>query len=271
MSAWGWKSKGNNKRMQPTLDWMEGLARQAGDILRGGLLTGYTVTHKGVIDLVTEMDHRSEEFLIGAVRQRYPDHRIISEEAGKLAGVSTGLWHIDPLDGTVNYAHGLPIFCVSIAYEEDGRVELGVVYVPLLDEMFSARRGKGATLNGKPIRVSQETKLDQSLLATGFPYDVRTRVDNNLNYASHFSLCSQGVRRMGAAAVDCCYVACGRLDGYWELTVKSYDVAAGGLIAEEAGAKVTTLQGNPNYLAYETSILAAPPVIHEQMQPVFLR
>lgn len=255
--------------MKPTLEWIESLARQAGEILRAGLITGYSVHHKGVIDLVTEMDHRSEDFLIGAVRQRFPDHRIISEEAGSLAGVSTGLWHIDPLDGTVNYAHGLPIFCVSIAYEEDGQAQLGVVYVPLLDEMFSAERGKGATLNGKPIHVSQETSLDQSLLATGFPYDVRTRPDNNLNHVGYFSLCTQGVRRLGAAAVDCCYVACGRLDGYWELIVKSYDVAAGGLIAEEAGAAVTTIQGSPQYLAYETSILAAPPVIHRQMLPEF--
>ncbi len=251
--------------MKPTLEWTASLARQAGEILRAGRLNGYTVQHKGVIDLVTEIDHRSEAYLIGEVRRAFPDHRIIAEESGLLSGASSGRWHIDPLDGTVNYAHGLPIFCVSLAYEEDGQVELGVVYLPLLDEMFSAQRGRGAWLNGKPIQVSKETRLDQSLLATGFPYDVRTRADNNLGHASRLSLRSQGVRRMGAAAVDCCYVACGRLEGYWELSVKTYDIAAGGLIASEAGARVTTVQGDPNYLAFETSILAAPPAIHAQL------
>ncbi len=255
--------------MKPALDWIESLARQAGEILRAGRLNGYSVAHKGEIDLVTEMDHRSEEFLIGAIRQRFPDHHIIAEEAGRLPGASRGVWHIDPLDGTVNFAHGLPIFCVSIAYEEDGQVELGVVYLPLLDELFSAQRGRGAWLNGKPVHVSQETRLDQALLATGFPYDIRTRADNNLDHTAYLSLHSQGVRRMGAAAVDCCYVACGRLDGYWELVVKSYDIAAGGLIACEAGAVVTTIQGDPNYLAFQTSILAAPPLIHQQLLPVF--
>jgi myo-inositol-1(or 4)-monophosphatase len=169
------------------------------------------------------------------------------------------------LDGTVNYAHGIPIFAVSIAYAEGGRVRLGVVYEPMRDECFSAELGKGAWLNGKPIRVSETTDLDHALLVTGFAYDVRTNPYNNLDLFSHFMLRSRGVRRMGSAAVDLGYVAAGRFDGYWEIKLESYDIAAGGLIASEAGAQVTNIAGEMDYLSAPVSVLAANPAIHGKM------
>ena len=253
--------------MKPTLEFLESLARQAGEILRARQATGYRVEHKSLIDLVTDVDRQSEAFMIAEVQRNFPGHSIVAEESGGLAGdgVCDCGWYIDPLDGTVNYAHGVPYYSVSIAYAENGQVQLGVVYHPNLDECFSAERGRGAWLNGKPIHASNPVDLDHSLLVTGFPYDVRTTTSNNLENYARFARLSQGVRRLGSAALDCCYIACGRFDGYWEMSVKSYDIAAGALIAEEAGAKVTRVDGSPDYLVYKTSILAAPPNIHARM------
>jgi myo-inositol-1(or 4)-monophosphatase len=205
--------------------------------------------------------------MIAEVQRNFPGHGIVAEESGGLAGdgACDCAWYIDPLDGTVNFAHGVPYYSVSVAYAEDGQVLLGVVYHPNLDECFSAERGRGAWLNGKPIHVSNPIDLDHSLLATGFPYDVRTTTSNNLENYGRFARLSQGVRRLGSASLDCCYIACGRFDGYWEMSVKSYDIAAGALIAEEAGAMVSTVRGSPDYLVYKTSILAAPPHIHARM------
>jgi myo-inositol-1(or 4)-monophosphatase len=259
---------------------LEALARQAGEILRGGFSTrpGFggqiQVDYKGEIDLVTEMDHRSEEFLLGEIRRSFPGHGIISEESGELGGSKSPggqdccLWYVDPLDGTINYAHGVPIFTVSIAYAEDGVMRLGVVYDPMQDECFSAERGKGAWLNGEPIRAGARRTLDECLLVTGFPYDVRTNPENNLDHYANFALRSQGVRRLGSAAMDACYVAAGRLDGYWEVRISPWDVAAGGLIASEAGASVTDVHGQPDYLTTPSSILAANPAIHALMLDV---
>ena len=253
--------------MKPTLEFLETLARQAGDILSAGQTHEIRVEHKSLIDLVTQVVRQSEAFLIAEVQRNFPGHRIVAEESGGLAGDDRCdcAWYIDPLDGTVNYAHGVPFCCVSIAYAEDGQVQLGVIYHPNLDECFSAERGRGACLNGKPIHVSNPVDLDHSLLATGFPYDVRTTSENNLDNYARMARLSQGVRRLGAAALDCCYIACGRFDGYWEMSVKSYDIAAGALIAAEAGAKVTTVDGSPDYLTYKTSILTAPAHIHSRM------
>ncbi len=251
--------------MQPTLDKLESLARQAGEILRKGQEQGFGISFKGEIDLVTEIDHRSETFLLGEIARQFPGHHVISEEVGEVAGDCDHLWYIDPIDGTVNYAHKIPLFTVSIAYQELGQVTLGVVYEPMRDECFSAQRGKGAWLNGKRIQVSAQTSLDQSLLVTGFPYDIRTNPQNNLDNYTRFSLRSQAVRRLGSAALDLCYVAAGRADGFWEIRIKAYDIAAGGLIAEEAGARVTNIHGSTDYLADPVSILAAPPEVHAQM------
>lgn len=251
--------------MQPSLDEIETLARQAGDLLRKGYGQRHQVDHKGVIDLVTEVDHQSEALINRVLQARYPNHRILAEESGASMGADCCLWYVDPLDGTVNYAHGIPIFSVSIAYQEQGQVQLGVVYDPMRDECFCAARGLGARLNGQPIRVSTTRELNHSLLVTGFPYDIRDNPANNLDNYARFALCTQGVRRLGSAALDACYVAAGRFDGYWEVRLNAWDVAAGGLIAEEAGAMVTNLDGSPDYLSTPQSILAANPPLHTQM------
>ncbi len=251
--------------MKPTLSEIEILAHQAGDILRAGFGGRHQVTHKGIIDLVTEIDHRSEQFLLGEIRQRFPDHQILAEESGASAGEDCCLWYVDPLDGTVNYAHGVPFFSVSLAYQEGGEVLMGVVYDPIQNECFSAEDGKGVWLNGKEIQVSAVSELDQSLLVTGFPYDIRTNPENNLDHFNRFSLLTQGVRRLGSAALDLCYVAAGRFDGFWEIRLNPWDVAAGGLIAQEAGAIVTDIYGGQDYLSKPQSILVANPRLYPAM------
>ena len=193
--------------MMPVLKDLEHLARAAGDILRASFGQRLRVDHKGVIDLVTEADHRSEAYVLGEIQRRFPGHKIIAEESGELAGIDGQVWYIDPLDGTINYAHGVPIFSVSIAYAQTGKTRLGVVYDPLRDECFSAADGQGAWLNGQPISVSAAQTLDQALLVTGFPYDIRTNPVNNLDNYALFALKSQGVRRPGSAALELCYVA----------------------------------------------------------------
>jgi len=251
--------------MTPTLSELERLAREAGAILRAGYSKEHQVNYKGVIDLVTEVDHQSEAFLLGEIRGKYPDHHIFAEESGIIQGNDDHIWYVDPLDGTVNYAHHVPIFCVSIAYASHGELTLGAVYEPMRDEMFAAERGGGARLNGKPIQVSTATELQKSLLVTGFPYDAwNTRQDNFANFV-HFGKLTQGVRRLGSAALDLCYVAAGRFDGFWEMSLKPWDVAAGGLIAEEAGAKVTNVDGERDYISPPQSVIAATPGIHARI------
>jgi myo-inositol-1(or 4)-monophosphatase len=258
------------KNMEPTLTDVETLARNAGEILRAGYGRRHQINHKGLTDLVTEIDQQSEAYLLGEIRRRFPSHSIMAEESGAWEGQECCQWHVDPLDGTVNYAHGVPFFSVSIAYQEGSQVQLGAVYDPLRDELFSAECGQGAWLNGKQVQPSQATDLNQCLLVTGFPYDIRTRPEKNLNNYARFSMRSQGVRRLGSAALDLCYVAAGRLDGYWEMSVNSWDVAAGGLIAEQAGALVTKADGDPNFLTPPFSILAANRDIHPLMLNVLL-
>jgi myo-inositol-1(or 4)-monophosphatase len=257
--------------LNPVLSDIEALARRAGEVLRAGfnrrpgIEPHIHVDYKSLIDPVTEFDRRSEALLLEEIRSRFPNHRIVTEESGLLAGDKDHQWFIDPLDGTVNYAHGVPIFSVSIAYAENGRVRLGVVYDPMQDECFSAEYERGAWLNEEPIRASSVKDLDHSLLVTGFPYDIRTNPENNLDNYSHFSVISQAVRRLGSAALDLCYVAVGRMDGFWELRLKPWDVAAGGLIAQEAGAIVTDLHGGPDYVTPPCSLVAASPIIHPQI------
>jgi myo-inositol-1(or 4)-monophosphatase len=251
--------------MQPTLSYLENLARGAGEILHKGYSKEHKVAYKGVIDLVTEVDHESEALLLGEVRRDFPAHHIFSEESGVIHGNEEHVWYIDPLDGTVNYAHHVPIFSVSIAYASRSILTFGAVYDPMRDEMFLAERGKGATLNGRPIGASTATELQRSLLVTGFPYDAwNTRQDNFDNFVK-FAKLSQGVRRLGSAALDLCYVAAGRFDGFWELALKPWDVAAGGLICEEAGARVTNVIGGSDYISPPQSVVAAAPGIHALM------
>ena len=251
--------------MQPTLSYVENLARQAGAILRAGYNTEHQVGYKGVIDLVTEVDHQSEKFLLGEIQKDFPGHHIFSEETGIIQGNDEDVWYVDPLDGTVNYAHHIPIFCVSIGYAAHGVVKLGAVYDPMRDEMFLAERGQGAFLNGRPLRVSSATELQRSLLVTGFPYNAwDTPQDNFANFVK-FGKLSQGVRRLGSAAIDLCYVAAGRFEGFWEMALNPWDVAAGGLIAEEAGARVTNVNGESDYISPPQSVVASTPGIHTRM------
>jgi myo-inositol-1(or 4)-monophosphatase len=221
-------------------------ARGAGQLLRGELGGTRRIRHKrSAIDLVTEMDQRAEAFIVERLLGAFPDHAVLAEESGATDGRSEYRWLIDPLDGTTNYAHGLPVFAVSVALERAGVVELGVAYDPSRDECFVAERGRGATLNGEPIRVSSVDALDQALLVTGFPYDIRTTSETNLPEHATLSVRAQAVRRLGSAVIDLCYVACGRLEGFWELALGPWDMAAGGLIVREAGGRVTNVRGGP--------------------------
>lgn len=251
----------------PTLTDLERMARQAGRILSDGYEKDNHIDYKGVIDLVTEIDRASEEFLLGEISRLFPGHNVLAEESGLTSnGSAEHLWFIDPLDGTVNYAHGIPMFCVSIAYAHHGRVILAAIYDPMRDEMYAAERGRGARLNtNRRLQVSSQTEMQKSLLVTGFPYDAwNTERDNFANFV-RFAKRSQGVRRLGSAAIDLCYVAAGRFDGFWEISLKPWDVAAGGLIAEEAGALVTNVFGNPDYLNPPQSIVAANPGLHPKI------
>jgi len=250
---------------KPTLQFVEDLARRAGKILYDNYEQDLVIKYKGEIDLVTQVDHESENFIINEINQNFTEHKFLAEESGESGGISDHLWIIDPLDGTVNYAHGVPFFCVSIAYSHKGEVQLAAVFDPMRNEMFSAERGSGASLNQKILKVKQSEKLKQSLLVTGFPYDAWHTKSNNFDNYEKLGKLSQGVRRLGSAALDLCYIAAGRLDGYWELSVKAWDVAAAGLIAEEAGAKVTNIIGAKNYVDTPVSIIAANETLHAQI------
>lgn len=242
-------------------------ALKAGGILRENINGIRQISYKGDINLVTEMDTRSERAVVETLRAAYPGHGIIAEEETSILNDSGFVWIIDPLDGTTNYAHGYPCFSVSIALEYAGEVITAVVYDPMRGELFSARKGEGAYLNGKQIHVSSAETLIQSLLATGFPYDRKVSEKNNLNYFHDLLMASQEVRRDGSAALDLCYVAVGRFDGFWELKLKPWDVAAGSLIVREAGGVVSDLAGMPVRLDAE-EIVASNGKIHPHMVKV---
>lgn len=223
---------------------------EAGALLKENWNKPKKIQKKGVINLVTHIDKAAEKVIIRRIQKSFPDHAILAEESGASGSDPAGSrpvcrWIIDPLDGTTNFAHNLPFSTVTIGFEAYGTVLIGGVYDPFRDELFFAEKGKGATLNGKRIHVSKTKKLVDSLLCTGFPYDRRKDPDSYLRIFRAFLLTAQEIRRLGSAALDLCYVACGRLDGYWEFKLNAWDKAAGMLIVEEAGGKITDLSGRP--------------------------
>ncbi len=245
------------------LDFAVEIARKAGDLLHEGLGGPREIRYKGAIDLVTEMDVAAEKLILDAIRARFPDHAILAEESGATDAPSGYKWVVDPLDGTTNYAHGLPLFCVSIGLEKDGEPLLGVIYAPVLKEMYAAEVGRGATLNGQPIRVSGVDTLQRSLLVTGFPYDVQVKA-TNLKHFGAFIHEAQAVRRLGSAALDLAWVAAGRFDGFWEPRLAPWDLCAGAVIVREAGGVVTGYGGGP-FSIYGKEVLASNGVIHDKM------
>jgi myo-inositol-1(or 4)-monophosphatase len=221
-------------------------------------------------NLVTEIDRTSEAMIIATIKRRFPHHDILAEESGSHNKQSDFRWIIDPLDGTTNFTHGLPVFCVSIALEVKGVLTLGVVYDPNLNELFTVEKGRGAFLNNRPIRVSTTEGLDESLVVTGFPYSIRKNPGNAIQHFTNFLLEAQAVRRLGSAALDLCYVAAGRFDGYWEVALNPWDMAAGVLLVEEAGGKVTDFRGFPSTI-YNPPVLATNGIVHDQMVEVLRR
>lgn len=243
-------------------------ARRAGAILQERARSGFHVEHKDVVNLVTDADHQAEQAIVLSVQAHCPGHQILAEERGLSSPAPTPFrWIIDPLDGTTNFAHGFPAYCVSIALEHDGRLLLGVVYDPTRQELFVAERGGGAWLNGQAIQVSPTVSLSESLLVTGFAYDIRESPENNLDHFGRFSLQAQGVRRTGSAALDLCYVACGRFDGYWELKLSPWDMAAGAILVEEAGGRLADFRGQPLSI-YGKDLVASNRLIHDAMLKV---
>lgn len=243
------------------------LARKSGALLKDMFSRKHQIHYKGDINIVTEADKMSENLIIQEIRRVFPEHGILSEESDAIAGDGKMRWIIDPLDGTTNYAHGYPVFCVSIALEKDGQVILGVIYDPTRDDLFFAERGQGAFLNSEKLSVSTLSNLSQALLATGFPYDIRESKNNNLDYFNKMAIRVQAIRRAGAAALDLAYLAAGRFDGFWELKLKPWDTAAGCLMVEEAGGVISDISGNPWNLE-SPDILASNGLIHEQMKKV---
>ncbi len=235
-------------------------ARAGGDVLRASYGRVQSVNFKGLTDLVTEVDVRAEQTIVALLRDRFPTHQILAEEGSVGGSDPRHRWIVDPLDGTTNYAHGLRVFSVSVGYERDGVLAAGAVFDPCQDELFLATRGSGATVNGQPLAVSKTDTLVRALLGTGFPYE-RAMMPIALRQFCALSMEAQAVRRVGSAALDCCWVAAGRFDGYWENIVKAWDVAAGALIALEAGAMVTDVLGNP-FRVDAGSIMLATPALH---------
>jgi myo-inositol-1(or 4)-monophosphatase len=244
--------------------FIETVAVEAGVLLRESSHNRHTIQYKGEINLVTEVDYLSEALIIERIHHAFPGHDIMAEESLETANGSAFRWIIDPLDGTTNYAHGLPIFCVSIALEVEGMIRLGAVCNPMLDELFVAEKGEGAFLNGRRLAVSQTAELSRGLLATGFPYDIREDRNNNMNYFKAMAIHAQAIRRTGSAALDMAYVAAGRFDGFWEVKLMPWDIAAGWLLITEAGGKVTDFQNDP-YQLHSPHILASNGSIHGEM------
>jgi len=233
-----WKDENLARELEVALS----AAKEAGEVVRKGFGWQHSVRYKGEVDLVTEVDEQAEQVIREILLGAFPAYGMLAEEGGSLAGEDGARWIVDPLDGTTNYAHGLPIFCVSIALQRAGEIDLGVVYDPIRDEVYVAERGAGATLNGEPIRVSDTEAPIQALIATGFPYD-RAEMPEALDLFGRFAAITRGMRRLGSTALDLCYVAAGRLDGYYERGIWAWDIAAGDLILEEAGGKVTDYRG----------------------------
>jgi myo-inositol-1(or 4)-monophosphatase len=239
-------------------------AKEAGRIQMLHLGHSHSIEYKGEIDPVTIVDKLCEKAIVQMISDTFPDHDFLTEESPFEGKGSPWRWVIDPLDGTTNYFHGFPFFCVSIGLEVNREVRLGVVYSPVLSEIFHAEKGKGAFLNGSRLSVSRNNDLNRSFLSTGFPYDVREHPDRYLRYFRQFLIKSFGIRRPGSAAIDLCYLAAGRFDGFWELKLHAWDVAAASLIVTEAGGKMTDFQGQP-FDIYSEEALASNGLIHEEM------
>lgn len=252
-----------------SIERIQEVALEAGEILVEKLNSGFSVEHKGRVDLVTDADKASEKYVVERLTAMFPDHSICAEESGWTEKSSEFVWYIDPLDGTTNFAHGFPYFSVSLALARDGEVILGVVYNPVAKECFTAERGGGAFLNGERLSVSKHAKLQDSLLITGFPYDIATNPDNNMEAFAKAYKASQGVRRNGSAALDLCYVASGRVEAFWEKYLKPWDLAAGSLIVEEAGGKITDCSGNFFQIKAD-EILASNGLVHDELLGIIL-
>ncbi|MBN2105449.1 inositol monophosphatase [bacterium] len=245
------------------------MALEAGEILRDGFgrLKSGDVALKGFGDYVTAMDHASENLIINAIKKSYPNHRIYAEESGMDDQNSDYIWLIDPLDGTANYVHGIPWYSVSIAVQKKNRLLAGVVYHVEYNELFSAELGQGAFLNGKPIHVSHRESLDRAMLGTGFPWRSKPYIDAYVKTFHQMFFNAAGMRRMGSAAIDLSYVACGRLDGFWEMHLRPYDIGAGILLTQEAGGQITDFTGGSTHLN-SGNIVAANPLVHRQLLEV---
>lgn len=250
------------------LETAVGAGRAAGKLLLEYARSGFRVRHKNPIDLVTDADHAAEQLIISHIRARFPMHRFLAEEQGHVEpSPSPYLWVIDPLDGTTNFAHGYPAYCVSIGLEYQGRCILGVVVDPSRDELFTAAEGSGAQLNGQTISVSETSILGASLLVTGFAYDIRETARNNLDHFAKFALKAQGLRRTGSAALDLCYVAAGRFDGFWEVRLNPWDMAAGSVIVQQAKGQLTDFSG-AELSIYGQELVASNGHIHQAMLTV---
>lgn len=228
----------------------------------------FRVDKKGTIDLVTEVDVAVERMFRELVAERFPDHQVLGEEMGGLAAAPPGpCWVFDPIDGTTNFTHGLPIFCASLALEINGVAEVAAVYDPTRRELFTAERGGGAFLNGRPLRVSTTAALVDAMLVTGFPYDVHSRIEEIVGLFARFVGQGRAVRRLGSAAIDLCYIAAGRMDGFWERDLKPWDIAGGALIVAEAGGRVTNMDGSP-FASRGRDVLATNGLLHDGMLEV---
>lgn len=252
--------------MQP-LEFAKKIALKAGDMLKKNSAGRRSITYKDSIgsNIVTDMDHASEEMIVKALKKEFPDHAIVAEESG-LSGDSPHKWYIDPIDGTTNFAHGFPIWAVTIAYEANGRIQAGATYAPMLGELFWAQRGKGSFRNGKRLHVTKTAKVEHALLCTGFSYLLEYR-KVNLQYFSEFLMKAQAIRRVGAASLDLCWTAAGAFDGFWEMRLGPWDMAAGIVILEEAGAKITNFQGGPVDVR-QGDFLGANPALHRKLLDV---
>ncbi|MDY0261438.1 inositol monophosphatase family protein [Syntrophotalea acetylenica] len=253
--------------MQEILNTAETAARRAGAYILEAMRGLRRVDYKGRVDMVTDVDRGSEALILACIRRDWPQHAILAEESGASQAGSDWRWVIDPIDGTTNFVHGYPFFCVSIAVQQRLRTEVAVVYDPVHDEMFTAVRGGGAFLNGAPLQVSRADDLSRTLLATGFPYELGDRWHRSMDYFKLFYYRTHGVRRDGAAALDLCYVAAGRFDGFWEFDLKPWDVAAGLLLVTEAGGRVTDFAGRPAAIDGR-QLVASNGAIHDAMLDV---
>lgn len=246
------------------LEVAEQAAREAGVVLLENLGKVKTIEFKAKNSLVTEVDKMSEEIIINKIKSNFPTHDVFAEESGRHSETSDHLWLIDPIDGTTNYAHAYPFFSISIALEVSGVVEVGLVYDPVKDEMFTAERGRGAYLNKEPINVSESHAIEHCHVCTGFMHEIEWMVEANIKHFGNFIRQARAVRRDGSAALDVCYVACGRFDGFWELGLNPWDTAAAVLILKEAGGHVTTFTGG-EYTIYMKEILGSNSIVHDQM------